>query len=213
LPELFGAPPEGCRLVANPGCYATAAILSTAPLLRAGLVEASPILIDAKSGVTGAGRQAKEDYSFCEVAEDLRAYKVLGHQHTPEIALALERHAAPARVTFVPHLLPLRRGLLTTAYLRPKAGVSREALVDCLRAAYAEAPFVRVVEAGRVAIKAVAGTNLTYVGLEANGETVVSIAALDNLVKGAAGQAVQNMNLALGLPQTEGLGGLLRFAP
>lgn len=213
LPELYGAPPPHTRLIANPGCYATSALLTTAPLLRAGLVETDSVLIDAKSGVTGAGRQAKEDYSFCEVSEDLRAYKVLGHQHTPEIALGLERHGQRANVTFVPHLLPLRRGILTTAYLRPKAGVTREVLLDCLRAAYAHAPFVRVVDSGRVAIKAVAGTNLAYVGLEANGEVVVSLGAIDNLVKGAAGQAVQNMNIALGLPETEGLDGLLRFAP
>jgi len=213
IPELYGAPPSDARLVANPGCYATAALLSTAPLLRSGLVEADQVLIDAKSGVTGAGRQAKEDYSFCEVAEDLRAYKVLSHQHTPEIALGLERFGQGAKVTFVPHLLPLRRGLLTTAYLRPKAGVKREDLLACLRDAYAKHPFVRVVEASRVGIKAVAGTNLAYVGLEANGDTVVSIAAIDNLVKGAAGQAVQNMNLALGLAETEGLDGLVRFAP
>lgn len=213
LPELFGAPPSGTRLVANPGCYATSALLTTAPLLRAGLVEEGRVLIDAKSGVTGAGRQAKEDYSFCEVAEDLRAYKVLGHQHTPEIALGLERYGRRGSVTFVPHLLPLRRGLLTTAYLTPKAGVTRAQLLECLREAYANAPFVRVVDPGRVAIKAVAGTNLAYVGLEANAEVAVSIGAIDNLVKGAAGQAVQNMNLALGLPESEGLEGLVRFAP
>lgn len=213
LPELYGAPPAGARLIANPGCYATSALLTTAPLLRAGLVEPDQVVIDAKSGVTGAGRQAKEDYSFCEAAEDLRAYKVLGHQHTPEIALGLERHGQRASVTFVPHLLPLRRGIVTTSYLRPKPGTTRASLLACLREAYASAPFVRVVDAGRVAIKAVAGTNLAFVGLEANADVVVSIGAIDNLVKGAAGQAVQNMNLALGLPETQGLDGLLRFAP
>ncbi len=213
LPELYGSPPADARLIANPGCYATAALLSTAPLLRSGLVELDRVLIDAKSGVTGAGRQAKEDYSFCEVAEDLRAYKVLSHQHTPEIALGLERFGQGAPVVFVPHLLPLRRGLLTTAYLRPKAGVRRDDLIACLREAYADKPFIRVVDASRVGIKSVAGTNLVYVGVEANGDTVVSVAALDNLVKGAAGQAVQNMNLAFGLAETEGLDGLMRFAP
>ena len=213
LPELFGAPSPTCRLIANPGCYATAAILSTAPFLRAGLVEPDPVLIDAKSGVTGAGRQAREELSFAEVAEDLRAYKVLGHQHTPEISLALARYAQASRVALVPHLLPLRRGLLTTAYLRPKPGVTREKLVDCLRSTYADAPFIRVVDSGSVCLKAVAGTNLVYLGLEANADAVVCLAALDNLVKGAAGQAVQNMNLALGLKETAGLESLNRFAP
>jgi N-acetyl-gamma-glutamyl-phosphate reductase len=213
IPELFGAPPAGTRLVANPGCYATAALLGTAPLLAAGLVEPGHVLIDAKSGVTGAGRQAKEDYSFCEVAGDLRAYKVLAHQHTPEIALGLERFGKRGTVTFVPHLLPIRRGILTTSYLRPKPGVTREQLHACLRDTYANAPFVRVTEPGRVGIKGVAGTNLTYLGVESNGEVAVVLAAIDNLVKGAAGQAVQNLNLAFGLPETAGLESLVRFAP
>ena len=213
LPELFGAPPPSSRIIANPGCYATAALLSTAPLLASGLVEPGHVIIDAKSGTSGAGRQAKDDFAFCEVAGDLRAYKVLTHQHSPEIALGLARHAGRSAVTFVPHLLPLRRGLLTTSYLRPKAGVKRDELVAVLREAYKNKPFVRVVDAAHVTIKAVAGTNLAYVGVEANAEAVVTIGAIDNLVKGAAGQAVQNMNLACGFAETAGLDTLMRFAP
>src|SRR5450432_377406 len=127
LPEIFGAPKKGERtLVANPGCYPTAAILALAPLLRAGLVDVEGLIVDGKSGVTGAGRQGKEEYSFSEVDEDVRAYKVLAHQHTPEISRALGRAAGdPAlRVTFTAHLVPLRRGLATTCYARPLPGAS-----------------------------------------------------------------------------------------
>lgn len=206
--ETQGAPPAGTKLVANPGCYPTAALIAVAPLLRAGLVDATGVIIDAKSGVTGAGRQAKEEYSLAEVAEDLRAYKLLSHQHTPEI----ERFSG-AKLTFSAHLLPIRRGILSTAYLRPRAGASADAVQRALVAAYDGSPFVRVMAPDRVRIAGVAGTNQVHVGAAVDADVVVVVSAIDNLVKGAAGQAVENMNLLLGLPRETALVGLPRFAP
>ena len=206
--ELRGPPPAGTRLVANPGCYPTAALLAIAPLLDAGLADAEGIIVDAKSGVTGAGRQAKEEYSLAEVAGDLRAYKLLSHQHTPEI----ERFAR-ARVTFSAHLLPIRRGILATSYLRPRAGVTTDAVMGALTRAYASSPFVRVMSPERVRIAGVAGTNQAHVGAVADGAVIVVTSAIDNLMKGAAGQAVENLNLLLGHPRETGLLGLPRFAP
>ena len=202
LPELFGAPPEGGRLVSNPGCYPTATLLALAPLVRAGLVETSGLVVDAKSGVTGAGRQSKEDYSFVEVNEDLRAYKVLAHQHTPEIlrGLGLERG-----LVFTPHLLPVSRGLLATCYGRPRPGTTAARAAECLRDAYAKSAFVEVVRPEEVALRPVVGTNRARVGVAASEDVVVAIGAIDNLLKGAAGQAVQNANLWLGLPESAGL--------
>ncbi len=216
LPELFGAPPRGA-LVANPGCYPTATLLALAPLLRAGLLEGEGLVVDAKSGTTGAGRQAKEEHSFAEVAENLRAYKVLAHQHEPEIAQKLAAYAGAGPLVahdlvFTPHLLPVRRGLLATCYARPRGGAGLAALEECLRAAYAGAPFVDVVTPGEVTLAAVVGTNRCRVGVAARPGRVVVLAAIDNLLKGAAGQALQNANLALGLPETLGLDGLHRSA-
>ncbi len=223
LPELFGASPSRTRtgkggvLVANPGCYPTAALLALAPLLRAGLIERRGIIIDAKSGVTGAGRQAKEAYSFAEVAEDIRAYKILAHQHTPEIALGLAASvkASPSEVpvTFTPHLLPVRRGILATCYARPAAGATTEALRACLAEAYRGSPFVKLAPPDRITLGAVVGTNEARVGVVANGDVVVSVASLDNLLKGAAGQAVQNLNLLFGLDEGLGLAQLQRNSP
>lgn len=212
LPELFGAPPEGTKLVANPGCYPTATLLALGPLVREGLVEAEGIVVDAKSGVTGAGRQAKEEYSFCEVDEDLRAYKLLSHQHTPEIQGALSQFR-PSRVTFTAHLLPLRRGLLATCYARPKAGVTTKQAMDCLRDTYLEHFMISVVAPEEATIKGVAGTNLAKVGVTVGEDVVIAVGAIDNLVKGAAGQAIQNLNLLYDLPSTEGLDSLHRYSP
>jgi N-acetyl-gamma-glutamyl-phosphate reductase len=212
LPEVFGAPPPGAKLVANPGCYPTAAILALAPLLKAGLIEGSGIIVDAKSGVTGAGRQAKEEYSFAEIDEDLRAYKILSHQHTPEIAQALGRFGE-ASVTFTAHLLPIRRGILATCYARPRSGATARAVAECLADAYAGRPFVRAAAPSDATIAKVAGTNLAIVGATADADVVIAVAAIDNLIKGAAGQAVQNVNLLCGLDETSGLAHLHRIAP
>jgi N-acetyl-gamma-glutamyl-phosphate reductase len=226
LPELFGAPPRDA-LVANPGCYPTAALLAIAPLVRAGLVEPDGIVVDAKSGVTGAGRRSDEAHSFAEVDGDLRAYKVLTHQHTPEIARGLARLAPEAQrrppmapsgaarigLTFTAHLLPITRGLLATCYARPLPGASAAAVAGCLAEAYARTPFVRAVAPDEVMLKRVAGTNLALVAATVGEGVVIALGAIDNLVKGAAGQAVQNLNAMNGWDEALGLESMQRFAP
>ncbi len=212
LPELFGPAPAGA-VVANPGCYPTAALLALAPLVRERLVEPAGIVIDAKSGVTGAGRQAGEAYSFVEVDEDLRAYKILAHQHTPEIVRAMSRLAKDVKLTFTAHLLPIKRGLLATCYARPRAGATGERVADCLADAYGGAAFVRAMAPDQVTLKRVVGTNFAHVGAAANDEVVIAIGAIDNLLKGAAGQAIQNLNAMNGWPEATGLDHLQRASP
>jgi len=221
LPELFplprpapsGAPPEG-RLVANPGCYPTAALLALGPLVREGLVEPTGIVVDGKSGVTGAGRQSGDAYSFVAIDGDVRAYRVLAHQHTPEITRALSRVARTGvKVTFTAHLLPVARGLLATCYARPRAGADAARIVQCLHDAYDRSHFVRVVAPEEVRLSRVVGTNLAYVGASADEDTVVSVCAIDNLLKGAAGQAIQNLNGMNGWDEALGLEHLQRVSP
>src|SRR5712671_5024425 len=208
LPELARAP-RGARLVANPGCYPTAAALALAPLIDARLLAPDPLIVDAASGVTGAGRKSAEDFSFAEVDGDFRAYKVLKHQHQPEIAQALTRP-----LTFTAHLLPVKRGILATCYARLPPGRSAGELKEALLHKYAEAPFVEVLDTpDQVGLKGVIGTNGCRVAVAADGETAVVISAIDNLVKGAAGQAVQNLNLIHGWPETTGLDALRGFHP
>jgi N-acetyl-gamma-glutamyl-phosphate reductase len=208
------------RLVSNPGCYPTASALSVLPLLRAGLIEPDPIFIDAKSGTTGAGRKGVEEWSFSELADDFRAYRVLRHQHQPEIERVLALGGAPgAKVTFTPHLLPVRRGILVSAYCRLRSGAGGadpgQAVTHAM-ASFAEGkPFIRIVTPDEVRLRAVVGTNRVLMGasVEAKRGVVVSIAAIDNLVKGAAGQAVQNANMMFGLPETTGLLALAGHLP
>jgi N-acetyl-gamma-glutamyl-phosphate reductase len=219
LPEIFGPPKRAVAggdpvLIANPGCYATAAILALAPLVRAGMVEPRGLVVDGKSGVTGAGRKATEDYAFNEIDEDLRAYKILQHQHTPEIARALGRVADGVKgLTFTPHLLPIRRGLLVTCYARPVAGVLPYDIENKLAEAYAGRAFVQVCPADRVRLHRVVGTNHARLGAASNGDMVVVVCAIDNLLKGAAGQAMQNLNLLYGYDEWLGLSELQRVAP
>ena len=190
LPEV--APPEG-RLIANPGCHATAALLALWPLRDA--IE-GPVVVDSKTGMTGAGRGLKHSTHAGFVLENLSPYAVEGHRHAPEIEQALGH-----RVTFVPHLLPLRRGLLATCYVQT-TGDAR----GLIEAAYASSPAVRVLPEGVVPeLARVHGTDAAEVGVFTNGETTIVICAIDNLGKGAAGQAVQNANIVLGLPETAGL--------
>ncbi|SRR5579883_1985490 len=212
LPELFGAPPAGA-IVANPGCYPTAALLALAPLLRAGLIEAEGLVIDGKSGVTGAGKQTGEAYSFVEVSDDVRAYRTLAHQHTPEIARALSTRTAHAKVTFTAHLLPIKRGLLVTCYARPRPGAAGKRVAECLADAYARSAFVRAVAPDEVMIKRVVGTNVAQVGAAADADAVVAVCAIDNLLKGAAGQAIQNLNAMNGWHEATGLDQLQRVSP
>lgn len=215
LPDLFGAPPKEARIVANPGCYATAALLAIAPLFRDELAFSDRVIIDGKSGATGAGRRADEAYSFVELAEDVRAYRVGAHQHTPEIARHLHKyvHGVRPRVTFTPHLLPLRRGLVVTAYMTARDGATTESVQSALAHSYEDAPFIRVVPVEQVSAHAVAGTPFAYVGAVVTDATIVAVCAIDNLMKGAASQAVQSLNLWFGLNERSGLDGLPRFAP
>jgi N-acetyl-gamma-glutamyl-phosphate reductase len=213
LPELFGPAASGA-LVANPGCYPTAALLALGPLVREGLLEPAGIVVDAKSGVTGAGRQSGDAYSFVAIDGDVRAYRVLAHQHTPEITRALSRHARTAvKLTFTAHLLPIARGLLATCYGRPRAGANAARVVQCLHDAYDGSHFVRVVAPEEVRLSRVVGTNLAYVGASADEDMVVSVCAIDNLLKGAAGQAIQNLNGMNGWDEALGLDHLQRVSP
>jgi N-acetyl-gamma-glutamyl-phosphate reductase len=198
IPELFGAALPGARLVAAAGCYVTAASLALAPLVRAGVVEASGVIVDAASGVTGAGREPRASTHFATVDEDFVAYGLLSHRHTPEI-----EQATGASVLFTPHLAPMNRGILATCYAR---AVGAPDPLQVLAEAYADAPFVLVSERSP-STKAVLGSNMAHLSARIDPRTgwVVALAAIDNLVKGAAGQAIQCANLALGLPETTGL--------
>jgi N-acetyl-gamma-glutamyl-phosphate reductase len=197
------------RLVAVPGCYPTAAQLPLIPLLRARLIDPGDIIIDAKSGVSGAGRAAREGSLFCEVAEGIHAYGVAGHRHAPEIEQGLSAAAGQKLVVnFTPHLMPMNRGILSTIYVRLTAGATLGDLRAVLEGAYRNEPFVRVLPEGSLpATRHVQGTNLCLIGLSrdrvANRAILVSV--IDNLVKGASGQAIQDMNAMLGLPETTGL--------
>ena len=207
LPELHRAEVARARLVANPGCYPTAAALSLLPLVRQGLVDPASVVVNAASGVSGAGRKASEEYTFMEVDDDFRAYKVLKHQHTPEIAQTLTRAGgARAEVVFTPHLLPIKRGILSTAVASLRDGVGAEQVQAAFREGYALEPFVSVLpNADAVRISLAAHGPRCFVGATVEGRRVVSVAAIDNLLKGAASQAVQNLNVLLGLDDTVGL--------
>jgi N-acetyl-gamma-glutamyl-phosphate reductase len=214
LPELGDrAAIARARLVANPGCFATAASLALAPLVRAGVLADERLIVDAASGVTGAGRKASEEFSFAEIADDLRAYRVLSHQHTPEIAQTLG--ATAPLLTFTPHLLPLRRGILATCHARLAIGRTAADVTAAFAAAYDGARFIeRCARPEDVTLHRVVGTNRCAIGVAVGAaREIVVCAALDNLVKGAAGQALQNCNLMLGLDEATGLGGLRPFHP
>jgi N-acetyl-gamma-glutamyl-phosphate reductase len=209
VPELFGAQVAGAELVANPGCYATSAILGLAPLLDEGLIEPGAIRIDGKTGLSGAGKAANESTIYNSTEESLRPYRVPRHQHTPEIERGLELATGVAPpVLFVPHLVPAVRGVLTTSYATLTEGMTTETLTEALTGAYAGRPFVRVLAPGAMAdSKRVRGTNVIELQAVADARTgtAVVVGAVDNLVKGAAGQAIQNLNLALGFDEAEGL--------
>ncbi|MBI5230910.1 MAG: N-acetyl-gamma-glutamyl-phosphate reductase [Coriobacteriales bacterium] len=209
LPELDRSGLEDAKLVAAPGCYPTASILAAAPAFERALAARPSVIVDAKSGVSGAGRSATPTTHFCAVDESLAPYKVAVHRHTPEIGQGLAKAAGgDVAVTFVPHLIPMDRGLLATAYIDVAEGVTAEAAHAAYAERYADEPFVRVHELGRMpATSEVRGTNRAHLGVavdESSGTLIVAC-AIDNLVKGAAGQAVQCANAVLGYPETEGL--------
>ena len=201
LPELHRKEIVGARAVAAPGCYPTAAALALAPLVAAGVIEPDGVVVDAVSGVSGAGRTLRHTSHFGTVNEDFVAYGLLDHRHTPEI-----EQATGASVLFTPHLAPMTRGILATCYARPAGPTSTAALLDLLRDAYAGEPFV-VVGPNPPSTKAAWGSNTAHLTARHDPRTgwVVALCAIDNLVKGASGQAVQCANLVLGLDETAGL--------
>jgi len=203
LPEFLSEQIRSARLVANPGCYATAAVLPLIPLYNAHAIDpACTVVVDGKSGVSGAGRTPKPATHFCEVNENLSAYGVLQHRHTPEMVAQL-RGATFDRFVFTPHLIPITRGILNTITLRTAGRASAHSI---LTEAYAKSPFVRVLPLGQLPnVHAVTRTNLCSIGVVTNGANTVIVSAIDNLVKGAAGQAVQNLNLMFGCEPTSGL--------
>jgi N-acetyl-gamma-glutamyl-phosphate reductase len=207
LPEYFSEQIQGAGLVANPGCYPTSATLPLAPILQAGLIEPDGIIVNAGSGVSGAGRSPSPKCHYPERNENFEAYAVGTHRHMPEIEQNLRNITGkPANVLFVPHLIPMDRGILSTIYARPARDVSAQELTDVLQSAYADAPFVRVRGTDLLpATKHVAYTNFCDVAARVAQGWVILFGALDNLIKGASGQAIQNMNLMFGLPEATGL--------
>ena len=200
---------RGARLVANPGCYTTCSILTAYPLAREGLIDMDTLIVDAKSGTSGAGRGAKVPNLFCEVNENIQAYGVATHRHTPEIEEQLGYAAGrPVTLSFTPHLVPMNRGILATEYASLKEMVSWEEVKKIYEKYYGKETFIRVLDQGVCPeTKWVEGSNYVDIGFQIDPRTgrIILMGAIDNLVKGAAGQAVQNMNLLFGLPETQGL--------
>ena len=211
LSEIYREDIKQANLIANPGCYPTGAILGLYPLLQNDLIKRDSIVMDAKSGVSGAGKKLSQATQFSEVDENFGAYKVNRHQHTPEIEqtlseIALEKIA----ITFVPHLLPVNRGILSTIYVRRKAGVKKGKIVKAFEAFSEREPFIRFAGVDRFpTLKSVQFTNFFDVGISIDDKSdqVIVITAIDNLLKGASGQAVQNMNIRFGFPEEAGLMG------
>lgn len=209
LPEMFRSEIKKAHLIANPGCYPTATALPLIPLIEAGIVEKDTIVVDAKSGVSGAGKKLTMSSQFCELDENFYAYRVGKHQHTPEIEQTLGWAGGKSvSIGFTTHLLPVKRGILSSIYLRKRKTVPAGKIGDLLKKAYANEPFVRVKAEGEFPqLKDVQYTNYCDIGyhVDASSGRVVLISAIDNLVKGASGQAVQNMNIMFGFTETAGL--------
>jgi N-acetyl-gamma-glutamyl-phosphate reductase len=209
LPELYRDKIKKGQLVANPGCYPTGVILALAPLLEKGLISSSGIVVDAKSGVSGAGRNPSLTNLFCEVAEGLKAYGVAKHRHAPEMEQELSAKAdKDVHILFVPHLIPISRGLLSTIYARASGKLSTEQAYEVYERRYGKEPFVRLCSPGTFpCTMEVRGSNYCDLGIMVDQRSghLIAISTIDNLVKGASGQAVQNMNLMLGFPETMGL--------
>ena len=209
IPELYGDAISTSRLVANPGCYPTSVILGLAPLISKGWIDDASIIVDSKSGVSGAGREPQIGTLFCEVDEGFKAYKVGQHRHTPEMEQELSVLAGhEIRVSFTPHLLPISRGILSTMYAGLLKDVTADDLNDLYRSFYAGKPFVRICKAGVFPnISSVRGSNYCDIGLTVDRRTkkVIIISVIDNLIKGASGQAIQNMNLMCGFNEDTGL--------
>jgi N-acetyl-gamma-glutamyl-phosphate reductase len=208
LTEFHRGDIRKAAVVGNPGCYPTAALLAIIPLLQSGVGSARGLIIDAKSGVSGAGRGATLGTHFSEVNENVKPYSVAAHRHTPEIEQELAAQLGTAvAMTFTPHLIPMTRGILVTAYLPLAGALTTDEATAILREAYAGEPFVRVLDGELPQTKATTGSNFCDVAARVDGRNgmVIAMAALDNLVKGASGQAIQNMNVMFGFPETIGL--------
>lgn len=209
LTELYRDQVKQADIVGNPGCYTTASILALAPLVKLDLVETDSIIVDAKSGISGAGRGLNLTYHYSEAAENLRAYGIASHRHTPEIEQALSEFAGQEIViNFTPHLIPMTRGILATCYGKLKAGVSADQVDEAFAAQYENEYFIRLLgRGGYPATKNTRGSNFCDIGWHIDSRTgrVIVVSAIDNLVKGAAGQAIQNMNVLFGLDETLGL--------
>ncbi|MBP7055647.1 MAG: N-acetyl-gamma-glutamyl-phosphate reductase [Candidatus Omnitrophica bacterium] len=207
LPELYKDEVKTAKLIANPGCYPTSVILGMAPAVKGKYVRTDTLIADSKSGVSGAGRKADLALSFCEVNENLKAYKANEHQHKPEINLILSKVAgSDIDVVFTPHLIPMNRGILSTIYMKLSKPIDTKGIVGVYKDFYKDKPFVRVSDEGKLPqIRDIVGTNYCDIGLKATGDTLIVVSCIDNLKKGAAGQAVQNMNIICGFPETEGL--------
>lgn len=209
LPELYRDQIRSARLVGIPGCYPTSVILAAAPLLRESLVDTASLIADSKSGVTGAGRGASLGVHFCEVDEDFKAYKVAEHRHMPEMEQELGRLAGhPVHITFTPHLVPMSRGILSTLYATLQEGVKAEQVDEAFRSFYKDAPFVRLCRHGELPTTLqVRGSNYCDLGwrVDRRSHRVIVISVIDNLTRGASGQAVCNMNLMSGFSEDLGL--------
>ncbi|MGR6837470.1 N-acetyl-gamma-glutamyl-phosphate reductase [Syntrophomonas erecta] len=209
LPELYRQDIRQADIIANPGCFPTSAILPLAPLLATGVVSGQGIVIDSKSGVSGAGKGLRASSMFCEVNEGVKAYGVGTHRHSPEIAQELSRAAqSPVDIMFTPHLIPMNRGILTTTYTHLRPGMKALEVREVLEDKYARETFVRVLPEGVMPhTKWVYGSNSLDIGIFADDDSghVIIVSALDNLTKGASGQAIQNLNLLLGIEETKSL--------
>lgn len=209
LPELHREEIKKSKLIGNPGCYTTCSILALAPLAKAGIIDNKSIIIDAKSGSTGAGRSVSQAMHFCEVNESVKAYKVATHRHTSEIEQELSLLAKEnIQLSFTPHLLPINRGILATSYANLTADVDFDYVYELYMQAYSSHPFVVICQKGELPeIKHVAGSNYIHIGfvLDMRLKRIIVVSVIDNLIKGAAGQAIQNMNLIYGLDETTAL--------
>jgi N-acetyl-gamma-glutamyl-phosphate reductase len=207
IPELFGEAIEGADRVAAPGCYPTSVVIPLAPLLEAGLIETSGIVVDAMSGVSGAGRGVAESLQYGAIDESVKAYSVLSHRHRPEMERALDMFGGTSTtVLFTPHLVPMQRGLLSTIYAHATTGISIEALTDAFDEQYGDEPFVKRIDDAPETRWVVGSNNLiASIHFDERTSTVIVVSAIDNLVKGAAGQAIQNANLMLGFDGSAGL--------
>lgn len=209
LTELKRAEVRSAAIVANPGCYTTASILALVPLVKNQLIDLQTLIVDAKSGISGAGRKTELMYHFCEAFESVQAYGIAGHRHTPEIEQSLTEAAGePVVINFTPHLIPMSRGILSTCYAALKTGVGAEQVDAAFRSAYEQEYFIRLLGRGGYPVtKNTRGSNFCDIGwhIDARTHRVIVVSALDNLVKGAAGQAIQNMNVMFGLDEKAGL--------